>query len=65
MQTTTYGTDQTRQDFYYNDDHPTMPGWFKGMEEIIRERGLWLEKGLNAQCGGFKCKKDKTSCCCW
>ena len=21
MQTTTYGTDQTRQDFYYDDDH--------------------------------------------
>ncbi|KAJ7143241.1 hypothetical protein C8R46DRAFT_867383, partial [Mycena filopes] len=27
-----------RQDFYYPEDHPTMPGWFKGMEQIIRER---------------------------
>lgn len=64
MRNTTYGTDQTRQEFYYDDDHPTMPGWFKGMETIIRERGLWPEKGLNAQCDGFKCEKDKTSCCC-
>ncbi|KAJ7147720.1 hypothetical protein C8R43DRAFT_854680, partial [Mycena crocata] len=26
------------QPFYYPDDHPTMPGWFKGMEQIIREQ---------------------------
>ncbi|KIY48762.1 hypothetical protein FISHEDRAFT_8255, partial [Fistulina hepatica ATCC 64428] len=26
------------QDFYFPDSHPTMPGWFKGMEQIIRER---------------------------
>ncbi|KAJ7149711.1 hypothetical protein C8R46DRAFT_857159, partial [Mycena filopes] len=26
------------QQLYFPDDHPTMPGWFKGMEEIIRER---------------------------
>ncbi|KAF8059298.1 hypothetical protein FPV67DRAFT_1400947, partial [Lyophyllum atratum] len=26
------------QSFYYDDDHPTMPRWFKGMENIIRER---------------------------
>ncbi|KAK0185094.1 hypothetical protein F5146DRAFT_1105917 [Armillaria mellea] len=25
------------QHLYYPDDHPTMPGWFKGMETIIRE----------------------------
>ncbi|KAH8986707.1 hypothetical protein EDB92DRAFT_1787601, partial [Lactarius akahatsu] len=24
--------------FYFPDDHPTMPGWFKGMEWIIQER---------------------------
>ena len=35
MRTTTYKTDQTRQDFYYDNDHPTMPGWFKRKEEII------------------------------
>ncbi|KAJ7660876.1 hypothetical protein DFH06DRAFT_954410, partial [Mycena polygramma] len=26
------------QPFYFKDDHPIMPGWFKGMEIIIRER---------------------------
>lgn len=40
----------------------------KGMEVIIRERGLWLVKGMNAQCDGFKCvaagKTDCSSCCC-
>lgn len=29
--------DGTAQDFYYPDDHPTMPGWFKGMKAIIKE----------------------------
>ncbi|KAF8967562.1 hypothetical protein BDZ97DRAFT_1903395 [Flammula alnicola] len=49
---------------YFPDDHPTMPGWFKGMENIIRERGLWSAKSLNAQCEGFKCMPGKTDCCC-
>ena len=30
-----------------------MPGWFKGMEQIIQERGLWPAKGLKAQCQNF------------
>jgi hypothetical protein len=29
------------QALYFDDDHPTMPGWFKGMEQIIKEHGLW------------------------
>ena len=57
------------QPFYFPDDHPTMPGWFKGMEEIIRERGLWPEDGLPAECPGFKCPvpeapDGEASCCC-
>ncbi len=52
------------QHLYYPDDHPTMPGWFKGMETIIRERGLWPEDGLLAQCEGFKCEAGQTNCCC-
>ncbi|KAJ7161695.1 hypothetical protein C8R46DRAFT_1353444 [Mycena filopes] len=40
-----------------------MPGWFKGMEQIIRERGLWRD-GLLAQCTGFKCQPGRTDCCC-
>ena len=64
MQSTNFGVNDMPQDLYFADDHPTMPGWFKGMEIIIRERGLWPQKGLNAQCEGFKCVKGKTDCCC-
>lgn len=64
MRTTTFGESKTVQDLYYPDDHETMSGWFKGMEQIIRERGLWPDRGLNAQCEGFKCMVGKTDCCC-
>ena len=64
MRATTFGPAGTHQTLYYSDDHPTMPGWFKGMEMIIRERGLWPEKGLNAQCEGFKCQLGRADCCC-
>jgi hypothetical protein len=64
MRMTWFGEDQRIQDLYFDHDHPTMPGWFKGMEIIIRERGLWLEKGMNAQCDEFKCVAGKTNCCC-
>jgi hypothetical protein len=32
------------QFFYFHSDHPIMPGWFKGMKVIIRERacGQWM-----------------------
>jgi len=68
MQPTTF-VDQVQgnhifQNFNFGDDHPTMPGWFKGMETIIRERSLWPEKGLLAQCEGFKCQAGKTDCFC-
>ena len=29
------GEDQRIQQLYFDHDHPTMPGWFKGMEIII------------------------------
>jgi hypothetical protein len=64
MRMTAFGADNTPQDLYFPEDHPTMPGWFKGMEIIIRERGLWPQRGLNAQCEGFKCVAGKTDCCC-
>ena len=35
--------DGTSQDFYFPDNHPEYPKWFKGMEVIIHERGLWPE----------------------
>ena len=53
------------QPFYFPDDHPTMPSWFKGMEQIICEHGLWPEGGLAAQCPDFKCPPNRTDCCCW
>lgn len=54
--------------FYLPADHPDMPGWFKGMEVIICECGLWpvgLSKGLHAQCKDFKCLDGHVDCCCW
>src|SRR5258707_5663259 len=52
--------------FYFPEDHPSMPGWFKGMEIIIQERGLWPKGNIDllAQCSGFRCPTDCTDCCC-
>lgn len=52
------------QEFYFPDNHPEMPGWFKGMEVIIKERGIWPAGGLLAQCEGFKCAPGQSGCCC-
>ncbi|KAF8575281.1 hypothetical protein K439DRAFT_1623731, partial [Ramaria rubella] len=52
------------QSFYFSDDHPTMPGWFKGMKIIIEERGFIEECDLPAECKSFKCLDPKGSCCC-
>lgn len=49
---------------YFPEDHPSMPGWFKGMEQLIRERGLWPDAGLPAQCHEFKCAPGRVDCCC-
>jgi hypothetical protein len=53
------------QSFYFPDDHPNYPGWFKGMAQIIRECGLWPEGGLPVQCTGPKHPaKGQAICCC-
>jgi hypothetical protein len=53
------------QSFYFPEDHPSMPAWFKGMEVIIRERCLWpAERDLLAQCPGFRCPPGRVDCCC-
>jgi hypothetical protein len=52
------------QSFYFDEKNPTMNGWFKGMEQIIRERGLWPEAGLLADCPGHKCSSERNDCCC-
>lgn len=59
-----FGPKKTAQDFYFPENHLTMPRWFQGMETIIHECGMWPEKGLRAQCKGFKCKAGQTDCCC-
>ena len=41
-----------------------MPGWFKGMEEIIQEHLLLPDSGLLSQHKGSKCVQEKTDCCC-
>jgi hypothetical protein len=56
------------QSFYFPNDHPTMPGWFKRMEEIIHKHGLWPEDGLPTEYPGFKCPvpeatDGEASCC--
>ena len=56
----------SEHDFYCLDTHPTMPGWFKGMEVIIWKQGLWPESGkLKAEHKGFKCEAGSCTCCCW
>ena len=53
------------QAFYFPEDYPSMPSWFKGMEIIIRECGLWLgNSDLLAQCPGFHCPPGHADCCC-
>ena len=52
------------QDLYWPEDHPTMPGWYKGMEQIIMECNLWPAGGLQAEYKGFKCTPGHTDCCC-
>ena len=51
------------QQLYFPEDHTAMPGWFKGMELIIKECGLWPNHGLHTQCAGFKCEARRTNCC--
>jgi len=57
--------DGSPQEFYYLENHPTMPGWFKGMQGILEECGLWPDGGLPSQCHGFKCAAGRSNCCCW
>lgn len=47
---------------HFGPEHPTMPGWFKGMQVILEERELW-HPGLRRQCRG-KCEVTATACCC-
>lgn len=59
-------TVERRQSLYFPVDpqHPDLPGRFKGMAEILRERGFHLEAELRAECEGFHCPPSATRCCC-
>ncbi|KAG8730978.1 hypothetical protein FRC10_002149 [Ceratobasidium sp. 414] len=43
--------DGSQQDLYYPLDHAKYPGYFKGLTEILRERGIVIP-GLKLQCTG-------------
>ncbi|KAJ7340558.1 hypothetical protein DFH08DRAFT_620997, partial [Mycena albidolilacea] len=42
-------------DLYFPDDHPRHPGKFKGMKQILEERGMHEYADLRTECLGFKC----------
>jgi len=44
----------TPQPLYFEHDHPKYPGYFKGMTEILRERGFDAPEKIRAECKGFK-----------
>lgn len=53
------------QPLYFPDDHPTHPGQFKGMAQILTKRGYDISR-KKAQCAQkfADCPKDATDCCC-
>lgn len=51
-----------QQSFYWPNGHQKA-GLFKGMAQILTERGYNV-KGLKAQCKNFKCPPNATGCCC-
>lgn len=50
------------QPLYFPTGHPRAD-WFKGMEQILRDRG-YETKGLKAECKAFKCDTGQKDCCC-
>jgi hypothetical protein len=60
--------DGSPQELYFPPGHPKA-GQFKGMREILIERGLWpgkdpvTGKELAAECKGFRCPDGVTNCC--
>ncbi|KIJ30500.1 hypothetical protein M422DRAFT_187082, partial [Sphaerobolus stellatus SS14] len=58
---------QQRQSFYFPDNHPIRPGYFKEMRLILEECGFENAGKLPAQCGkSFNCANTgpDVACCC-
>lgn len=52
------------QELYFPDGHPEYPGFFKGMAELLRERGYKDTDSIRAQCPRFECDPTMVNCCC-
>jgi hypothetical protein len=55
--------DGSRQCFYYPPDHPQYPSHFKGMTQLLRERGFNAPEKLRTECPKFKCNPGAQNCC--
>jgi hypothetical protein len=51
------------QPLYFPEGH-ARAGWFKGMAEILVERGYENAPRLWTECKDFKCPDGRTDCCC-
>jgi hypothetical protein len=51
------------QSLYFPDGHEKA-GWFKGMAQILVERGYADASQLRAECKDFKCPEGQVNCCC-
>ena len=58
-----FGADNTPQDFYFMDDHPTMLGWFKEKSSFVNV-GFGCRKGWTHNAKGSNVWQEKTDCCC-
>ncbi|KAF8593252.1 hypothetical protein BDV93DRAFT_460945 [Ceratobasidium sp. AG-I] len=54
--------DGSIQSLYFPENHPTHPRQFKGMVELLKERGIDASK-LNRECPAFKCIPNRSRCC--
>lgn len=58
----THHSDGSLQSLYFPDDHKTHPGQFKGIAQLLRERGFDV-KGLKLQCTAPKKCIPSSGCC--
>ncbi|THU86458.1 hypothetical protein K435DRAFT_683591 [Dendrothele bispora CBS 962.96] len=58
------GRTNTIQSLYFSADHGKYPGRFKGMAQILIERGYGEEAKLPRECPSFKCPPGSDRCCC-